>query len=181
MDIIHMNFADFGLLFKDLPAFKEFCEYVLCIIMSKAKMATMGVRLANDIPSYLQAVTTSNEQFALMIFDNWWELWECLVQKRIDAKEEEMREHGRKHPREKQGPSSGRNGKKKTSKQYFQTSTTTPGDPRTKIPGSNMTCYSMWGKFCPHTKGFGDGYPALMGMRQSLEGMIAHCLEVKKD
>eukprot|EP00957_Ditylum_brightwellii_P123287 9400218-Ditylum_brightwellii.AAC.1 len=51
--------------------------------------------------------------FPLMILDNWWELWECLDQKRIDAKEEEMHEHGRKHPREKQGTSSGRNGKQK--------------------------------------------------------------------
>eukprot|EP00957_Ditylum_brightwellii_P205814 15345549-Ditylum_brightwellii.AAC.1 len=33
-----------------------------------------------------------------------------------------------------------------------------------------MTCYSMWGKLCPLTKGFGDGYPALMGMSQSLGG-----------
>eukprot|EP00957_Ditylum_brightwellii_P123557 9420426-Ditylum_brightwellii.AAC.1 len=33
-----------------------------------------------------------------------------------------------------------------------------------------MICYSMWGKLCPHTKGFGDGYPTLMGMSQSLGG-----------
>eukprot|EP00957_Ditylum_brightwellii_P109163 8327482-Ditylum_brightwellii.AAC.1 len=62
-----------------------------------------------------------------------------------------------------------------------ETSAATPGDPSIKIPGSNMTLYSMWGNFCPHTKGFGDGYPALMGMSQSLGGMIAHCVEVKKD
>eukprot|EP00957_Ditylum_brightwellii_P048396 3673133-Ditylum_brightwellii.AAC.1 len=45
-----------------------------------------------------------------------------------------------------------------------ETSTATRGDPSIKIPSSNMTCYSMWGKFCSHTKGFGDGYPALMEM-----------------
>ncbi len=47
-------------------------------------------------------------------------------------------------------------------------------DPKAnKIPGSNLTRYSMWGKYCPDYKGSGDGFPAMLAMNASLGGFKA--------
>ncbi len=46
---------------------------------------------------------------------------------------------------------------------------TTCKDPKAnKIPGSNLTRYSMWGQYCPHYKGYGNGNPDMLAMNASL-------------
>ena len=45
-------------------------------------MATMGQQYGNDRKTFEEAVTVSNEQFALMVIDDRWELWEAIAIKR---------------------------------------------------------------------------------------------------
>ncbi len=122
----------------------------------------MGQRFGTRKNSYLQAITFSNEQFALMILDDWWELWERLAEQRLEKhKKQDLaqpREEGTKKPNRVD---------EDDQRQLDRTCHDAKAD---KVPGSNLTRYSMWGKYCPDKKGFGDGYPVILCMNQSLGG-----------
>ncbi len=152
-----MCFPDISPLFENHLAFQEFCDKVLCVVVGKIQMGTMGKRilLGNAKNSYLKAITLSNEQFALMVLDDQWELWEKLVKLRL-----------------KRGEGTGDNGDNTADDNIIKSifhdeddqrqQDTTCKDPKAnKILGSNLTRYSMWGRYCPHYKGYGDGSPAM--------------------
>lgn len=161
-------FPDFTPLFNNELAFQEFCERVLCVVVGKVQMGTMGTRLGTAKNSYLKAVTLSNEQFALMVLDDRWELWEKLAELRL-----------------KRGDPANENGSNSADqdniiKSIFndeddqrQQDETCKDAKANKIPGTNLTRYSMWGRYCPHYKGYGNGNPAMLAMNASLGGTLA--------
>jgi hypothetical protein len=157
-------FPNFSPLFKNELAFREFCEHVLCMVVGKTQMGTMGQRFGTRKNSYLKAITFSNEQFALMVLDDRWELWERLAKLRL---EKDKKKHDLAHPRE-QGTKKPKNRVDEDDQRKLdRTCQDTKAD---KVPGSNLTRYSMWGIYCPDKKGFGDGYPAMLSMNESLGG-----------
>ena len=151
-------FPNFSPLFEKELAFQEFCEHVLCMVVGKTQMGTMGQRFGNRKNSYLKAITFNNEQFALMVLDDRWELWERLAELRYKKQQQEDQTQGTKKPT-------------RVDEDDQRKLDRTCHDPKAdKVPGSNLTRYSMWGKYCPDKKGFGDGYPAILSMNESLGG-----------
>ncbi len=96
-----------------------------------------------------------------MILDDRWELWERLAELQLKEDKQDLaqpREMGTKKPN------------RVDEDDQRQLDPTCNDAKANKVPGSNLTRYSMWGKYCPDKKGFGDGYPAILSMNQSLGG-----------
>ena len=162
-------FPNFTPLFKNELAFQEFCDRVLCVVVGKVQMGTMGTRLGTAKNSYLKAVTLSNEQFALMVLDDRWELWERLAELRLQ-REDLPNENGSISAQQEDSIKKSIYHDEDDQRQQD----TTCKDPKAnKIPGSNLTRYSMWGQYCPYYKGYGNGNPAMLAMNASLGGRQA--------
>ena len=156
-------FPNFTPLFENELAFQEFCDRILCVVVGKVQMGTMGTRLVGTAKnSYLKAVTLSNEQFALMVLDDRWELWERLAELRLQ-REDLPNENG----------SSIKKSIYHDEDDQRQPDATCKDPKANKMPGSNLTRYSMWGRYCPYYKGYGNGIPAMLAMNASLGGRQA--------
>ena len=156
-------FPNFTPLFENELAFQEFCDRVLCVVVGKVQMGTMGTRLVGTAKnSYLKAVTLSNEQFALMVLDDRWELWERLAELRLQ-REDLPNENG----------SSIKKSIYHDEDDQRQQDATCKDPKANKIPGSILTRYSMWGQYCPYYKGYGNGNPDMLAMNASLGGRQA--------
>lgn len=163
-------FPNFTPLFKNELAFQEFCDRVLCVVVGKVQMGTMGTRLVGTAKNcYLKAVTLSNEQFALMVLDDRWELWERLAELRL-LREDDPNENGSNSAQQEDSIKKSIYHDEDDQRQQDATCK----DPKAnKIPGSNLTRYSMWGRYCPYYKGYGNGNPAMLAMNASLGGRQA--------
>ena len=95
-----------------------------------------------------------------MVLDDRWELWERLAELRLEEdkkKQQDLNDRTKKPNR--------------VDEDDLRQLDRTCNDPKAdKVPGSNLTRYSMWGKYCLDKKGFGDGYPAMLSMNESLGG-----------
>ena len=141
-----INFADFEPLFESFESYKEFCEHVLVWIVSKTKMSEVGkLNRHGKRNTFTDIVTVSDEQFALMILDDRWQLWEAIAAKRVQGK-------------------NANDGTPFDADDDMRLCDVT----KEKINGTNKTRYSVWGKYCPNHKGFGNGYAAMTAMDNSL-------------
>ena len=127
----------------------------------------MGQRYGNAIKTFEEAVTVSNKQFALMVIDDRWELWEAITVKR----------------KEKENVPGNPNGEANNGNAVVDYDTVRDEDdfrkidPTTKdakkphrLRGTNLTRYSMYGKFCADYRGYGNGNAELGAMVNSLGG-----------
>ena len=130
-------------------------------------MATMGQRYGNSRNTFEDAVTVSNENFALMVIDDRWELREVIAVKR----------------KEKENVPGNPNGEGNNGNAVVNDDTVRDEDdfrkidPTTKdaknphrLRGINLTRYSMYGKFCADYRGYGNVNDALGAMVNSLGG-----------
>ena len=65
-----MGCPDFSRLFQNEVAFKEFCRHILSIVVGLSQMANMGQLYGNTRKTFEEAVTGTNEWFALMVIDD---------------------------------------------------------------------------------------------------------------
>ena len=164
-----MECPDFKSLFNKEFVDKEFCWHVLAIVVGRSQMATMGQRYGNSRKTFEQAVTVSNEQFALMVIDDRWELWEAITVKRknkvnvpINPNDEANNETAEVNDD---------NVRDENDFRKIDPTTKYAKKPH-RLRGTNLTRYSMYGKYCADYRGHGNGNAALGAMVNSIGGNV---------
>ena len=141
-----MECLGFGRLFQNEVAFKDFCLHILAIVVGLSQMANTGQRYGNARKTFEEAVTVSNKHFALIVIDDRWELLKAIVVKRNEKEET-------------RGTSASTNDedtlRDEDDFREIDPSTKDATDPH-RIFGTNLTWYSMYGKYCADYRGYGN-------------------------